>query len=91
MLVQRILSGIDVKVSRCDACAADLKRKSAYAMSVQQICASRRWGRGVYWGLVDTHTLSFKVNVLPRQEHALTENQLGGPLQRLHSHFTFEM
>jgi len=37
MAVQLIGSDIEAKVSKCDACAPDLKRTTAYGMAVQLI------------------------------------------------------
>jgi len=75
MPVQRIGSDIEEKVSKCDACAADLTRKSAYVVLVQRISTSTAVGGSC--GALVKRTFSLIVSVLPRREHALIENQLG--------------
>ena len=59
-----LCSGFAAKVTICGACATDLKKSAAWAPTP----------RG---GLVK-HAFSSKVSVLPRREHRLFENRLGG-------------
>jgi len=65
------------KVGKCGACAVDLLRKSPYAVPAQRICMKTAVGADPRGGLVK-HAFSSKVSVLPRREHRLFENQVGG-------------
>ena len=50
---------------------------SPYAVPVQRICAKSAAGAAPSGALVK-HVFSWKVNVLPRRQHRLFENRLGG-------------